>query len=131
MVKKSFNIVQPKDICHLREYIAERYSKNGLKVDADEILITNGSQQGIDLVSKVFLNKGDKILVENPTYLAAIQSFGLFEPEFKSISLMEDGADIDALKKIFDERQNKIVSILSQISRIQQELLIQRKRGKN
>lgn len=92
----------------LREYIAERYSKNGLKIDADEILITNGSQQGIDLVSKVFLNKGDKVLVENPTYLAAIQSFGLFEPEFKSVPLLEDGADIEALKKILDENKIKL-----------------------
>ncbi len=92
----------------LREYIAERYSKIGLKVDANEILITNGSQQGIDLVSKVFLNKGDKVLVENPTYLAAIQSFGLFEPEFKSVPLLEDGADIEALKKILDENKIKL-----------------------
>jgi len=90
----------------LREYIAGRYSKKGLNIDADEILITNGSQQGIDLVSKVFLNKGDLVLVENPTYLAAIQSFGLFEPEFKSVPLLEDGVDIDTLKKILD--QNKI-----------------------
>lgn len=92
----------------LREYIAERYSKKGLKVNADEILITNGSQQGIDLVSKVFLNKGDKVLVENPTYLAAIQSFGLFEPEFKAVPLLEDGADIGALKKILDENKVKL-----------------------
>lgn len=92
----------------LREYIAERYAKNGLKVDADEILITNGSQQGIDLVSKTFLNKGDKVLVENPTYLAAIQSFGLFEPEFKSVPLLEDGVDIDALKKILEENEIKL-----------------------
>lgn len=92
----------------LREYIAERYSKKGLKVNADEILITNGSQQGIDLVSKVFLNKGDKVLVENPTYLAAIQSFGLFEPEFKAVPLLDDGADIEALKKIFNENKIKL-----------------------
>ena len=92
----------------LRQYIAERYSKKGLKVDADEILITNGSQQGIDLVSKVFLNKGDKVLVENPTYLAAIQSFGLFEPEFKSVPLLEDGVDIDALQKVLNENKIKL-----------------------
>ena len=92
----------------LRQYIAERYSKNGLKVDAREILITNGSQQGIDLVSKVFLNKGDKVLVENPTYLAAIQSFGLFEPEFNPVPLLEDGADIEALKKIINENKIKL-----------------------
>ena len=92
----------------LREYIAERYSKKGLKVSADEILITNGSQQGIDLVSKVFLNKGDKVLVENPTYLAAIQSFGLFEPQFISVPLLEDGVDIDSLQRILDENKIKM-----------------------
>ena len=92
----------------LREYIAERYSKNGLKVSADEILITNGSQQGIDLISKVFLNKGDNVLVESPTYLAAIQSFGLFEPQFKTVPLLEDGADLDALQKILDENKIKL-----------------------
>lgn len=92
----------------LREYIAERYSKKGLKVDADEILITNGSQQGIDLAGKVFLNKGDNVLVESPTYLAAIQSFGLFEPEFKSVPLLEDGVDVDALKKILNENEIKL-----------------------
>jgi 2-aminoadipate transaminase len=92
----------------LREYIAKRYSKDGLKVDADEILITNGSQQGIDLVSKVFLDKGDKVLVENPTYLAAIQSFGLFEPQFISVPLLEDGVDIDSLQKILGENKIKM-----------------------
>ena len=92
----------------LREYIAERYSKMGLKVSADEILITNGSQQGIDLVSKVFLNKGDKVLVENPTYLAAIQSFGLFEPQFISVPLLEDGVDIDSLQRILKENKIKM-----------------------
>lgn len=92
----------------LREYIAERYSKKGLKVNADEILITNGSQQGIDLVSKVFLNKGDKVLVENPTYLAAIQSFGLFEPQFISVPLLEDGVDIDSLQRILEENKIKM-----------------------
>ena len=92
----------------LREYIAKRYLKTGLKVDADEILITNGSQQGIDLIGKVFLNKGDKILVESPTYLAAIQSFGMYEPDFKSVPLLEDGADMDALEKIMGSEKIKL-----------------------
>lgn len=92
----------------LREYIARRYSKKGLKVKAEEILITNGSQQGIDLVSKVFINKGDKVLVENPTYLAAIQSFGLFEPQFKSVPLLQDGVDINALRAIMNENEIKL-----------------------
>ena len=92
----------------LREYIAKRYSKDGLKVDADEILITNGSQQGIDLIGKVFLNKGDKVLVESPTYLAAIQSFGLYEPQFESVPLLEDGVDTAALEETLSEQKIKL-----------------------
>jgi 2-aminoadipate transaminase len=92
----------------LREYIAQRYLKKGLKVDRDQILITNGSQQGIDLTGKVFLNKGDKVLFENPTYLAAIQSFGLLDAEFESVPLLEDGVDIDSLTKVLDEDDIKL-----------------------
>jgi 2-aminoadipate transaminase len=83
----------------LRQYIAERYDKKGIKVSADEILITSGSQQGIDLLGKIFLNKGDNVLVEKPTYLALLQSFGMYQPKFRSISLYEDGPDIEMLKK--------------------------------
>ena len=92
----------------LREYIAKRYSKKGLKVSPSEILITNGSQQGIDLISKVFLNKQDRVLVENPTYLAAIQSFGLFEPQFRPVPILEDGADTNQLKNIINQEKIKI-----------------------
>jgi len=83
----------------LREIIAERYANKGVKVSASEILITNGSQQGLDLLSKVFLNKGDGVILERPTYLAAIQSFGFFEPKFHSIPLQDDGVDPEALEK--------------------------------
>ncbi|WP_338029018.1 hypothetical protein [Acetivibrio clariflavus] len=48
--------------------------KKGLKIDSDEILITNGSQQGLDLIGKVFLNKDDDIIIERPGYLGAIQA---------------------------------------------------------
>lgn len=92
----------------LREYIAQRYSKYGLKVDADEILITNGSQQCLDLVGKIFLNKDDIVVLENPTYLAAIQAFSLYEPVFKTVPLLNDGADLDELEKILIEKNPKI-----------------------
>ncbi|MGB5099087.1 MAG: PLP-dependent aminotransferase family protein [Methanothrix sp.] len=84
----------------LREMIVERYARKGVKVSASEILITNGSQQGLDLLSKIFLNKGDGVILERPTYLAAIQSFGFFEPKFHSIPLQEDGVDPQALEKV-------------------------------
>jgi 2-aminoadipate transaminase len=87
----------------LREMIVERYARKGVKVSASEILITNGSQQGLDLLSKIFLNKGDAVILERPTYLAAIQSFGFFEPKFHSIPLQEDGVDLQALEKVLLE----------------------------
>lgn len=92
----------------LRETIAKRYAKQGMQVSPDEILITNGSQQGLDLLAKAFLNKGDSVILERPTYLAAIQSFGLFEPKFHSIPLQEDGIDPEALGETLSENGAKL-----------------------
>ncbi len=92
----------------LREYIADRYRYGRSEVDSDNVLMTNGSQQGLDLVGKIFLNRGDVMLVERPTYLAAIQSFGLYEPEFVSVPLLEDGVDIDILKNRVESSNPKL-----------------------
>ena len=93
----------------LRKYIAERYFvKKGLQVSPDEILITNGSQQGLDLVGKVFLNKGDRVVIERPGYLGAIQAFGIYEPEFVPIPLLDDGIDIGLLEKELNANQAKL-----------------------
>ncbi len=93
----------------LREYIAKRYARKGVRIDPEEILITNGSQQGLDLIGKVFLNKGDAVVVERPTYLAALQSFSLFETVFRSVPLMDDGIDVDALASTLDESKAKLL----------------------
>ena len=93
----------------LREYIAERYFvKKGLQVSPDEILITNGSQQGLDLVGKVFLNNGDRIVIERPGYLGAIQAFGIYEPEFVPIPLLDDGIDTGLLEKALNTNHAKL-----------------------
>lgn len=84
----------------LRQYIASRYAKRGLEMKAEDILITNGSQQGLDLISKVFLNRGDRVLMEKPGYLGAIEAISMFEPVFASVPLLEDGVDTAALEKI-------------------------------
>ncbi|MGE5296179.1 MAG: PLP-dependent aminotransferase family protein [Solirubrobacterales bacterium] len=92
----------------LREYIAQRYRQNeGLNVTADEILITNGSQQGLDLIGKAFLNRQDAIAIERPAYLGAIQAFSVFEPEFHPVPLFADGVDIDGLAEILRSRRIK------------------------
>ena len=78
----------------LRQFIADRYKKRlGLDVSPDEILITNGSQQCLDLIGKVFIGNGDHIAIERPGYLGAIQAFSLFEPVFHPVILHEDGPD--------------------------------------
>lgn len=92
----------------LREYIATRYSQKGLKVSSDDILITNGSQQCLDLVGKVFINKGDNVLLERPTYLAAIQALGLYEPSFKSVPLLDDGVDMEILENLLKKEDIKL-----------------------
>lgn len=92
----------------LREMIAQRYARRGVTVSASEIMITNGSQQALDLLAKAFLNKGDGVILERPTYLAAIQSFGLFEPKFHSIPLQEDGVDPQILGKVLSESDCKL-----------------------
>lgn len=93
----------------LREYITERYFvKKGMRVSPDEILITNGSQQCLDLVGKVFLNKGDRIIIERPGYLGAIQAFSIFEPEFVPIPLLEDGIDTDLFENALKAGHTKL-----------------------
>lgn len=84
----------------LREFISKRYlEKKGLKISPDEILITNGSQQCLDLIGKTFLNKGDHVAIERPGYLGTIQAFSMFEPEFHSVPLLDDGIDTASLER--------------------------------
>jgi len=92
----------------LRDYIAKRYQNSGLDVNPDNILMINGSQQGLDLIGKVFLNRDDVVLIERPTYLAALQSFGLYEPKFVSIPLLEDGVDLEVLEDMVESFNPKL-----------------------
>lgn len=97
-------------IVKLRETIAETYrTKDGIEVHVDDIIITNGSQQGLDLLGKVLVNEGDTVAVENPTYIAAIQSFSLYRPHFEGIALNKDGIDIHTLKETLAAHQPKIL----------------------
>lgn len=94
----------------LREWISARYLERfELKVDPSEILIVNGSQQALDLIAKVFINEGDGILMENPAYLGAIQSFSLFEPSFFHATLHEDGIDVDEVDRYLSTEKIKLM----------------------
>ncbi len=92
----------------LREYIAQRYrTTEGLDISADEILITNGSQQALDLIGKVFIDRHDPIAIERPAYLGAIQAFSIYEPQYHPVPLMEDGADLDRLADVLRAQRVK------------------------
>ncbi len=83
----------------LREFIAHRYRQRyGLDIPPEQILITNGSQQALDLIGKVFINPGDQVLLERPTYLGALQCLSMFQPKFQEVRLNADGIDIDDLE---------------------------------
>ncbi len=94
----------------LREVIARRYLDNkGLQISPDEVLITTGSQQGIDLLAKCLLNEGDTLVIEEPSYLAAIQAFSIFRPRFLPVTLKDDGLDITGLKRAFAAAKPKMM----------------------
>lgn len=87
----------------LRRYIAQRYkAKHGLDITEDEIVITTGSQQALDLIAKVLLDRGDGVVVENPTYLAAIQAFSMSMPKFYPVDLTDEGMDVDGLRRALE-----------------------------
>lgn len=91
----------------LREFIAKRYELKNTKVTADDILITNGSQQALDIIAASLVNTGDSILVEDPSYLAALQTFHLYYPKIHTVELQKDGVNCDQLKKVLAEHAPK------------------------
>lgn len=94
----------------LREYIAKRYEiKKGIKISPENILITNGSQQGLDLLAKVFLNQEDEIIIEEPGYLGAIQAFSIYSPSFRTVQLSDEGLNIQELAGVLNTYNPKLM----------------------
>ena len=82
----------------LREMIARNASKYGIQISADNVLITSGSQQALDLLGRIFINRGDRVLVESPTYLGAIQAWNAYGVKYVTIPFDEDGMRTDLLE---------------------------------
>ena len=81
----------------LREAIAEYVTSQGLACSASQVLVVSGSQQGIDLVAKLFVDPGTPLVTESPTYLAALQAFGLFGAHISGLPLNAGGIDPELL----------------------------------
>jgi 2-aminoadipate transaminase len=81
----------------LREMIARNMARYGIVASADNVLITAGSQQALDLIGKLLINRGDRILVEAPTYLGALQAFNVYGAQYAPIPVDDDGLMTDQL----------------------------------
>ncbi len=83
----------------LREMIARHTARFAIEVTADNILITSGSQQALDFIGRLFLNRGDYIVVESPTYLGALQAWNAYGAQYISVPSDENGMIVDELEK--------------------------------
>src|SRR5690242_3873426 len=82
----------------LREYLAQKMAKYGIIAGPENVLITSGSQQALDLIGKLLINPGDRVLVEAPTYLGALQAFNVYGADYVSVPSDEDGLRSDLLE---------------------------------
>ncbi|PTL81639.1 PLP-dependent aminotransferase family protein [Vitiosangium sp. GDMCC 1.1324] len=96
----------------LREWICAHLGERGLRAATDQVLITNGSQQGIELVAKAMLDPGDLVVVENPSYLAALQTFSGYEASFAVVGSDHDGMRVDELERLVAGRKPKLIYLV-------------------
>lgn len=93
----------------LREEIAAQMRAKGIHTEANNIFLTNGSQQGLDLIAKLFIDPGDVVLLQNPSYLGAIQTFRSYQSNFKTIPTNEAGIDSLALESSIKLNRPKLI----------------------
>ena len=108
-----FQYASTAGLLSLREYIAEKYrGQYNLDVCAEDIIITTGSQQALDLIGRVLIDKGDSVLLEEPGYLGAIQAFSQYQPNFCGVALQKDGPDIAQFEEILQNRKVKFAYVV-------------------
>ncbi len=82
----------------LRELLVRQMARYGIKVGIDNIVITSGSQQALDLIGKLLINPGDRILTENPSYLGALQAFTAYQAQYVTVPIDDDGLQVAHLE---------------------------------
>lgn len=96
----------------LREYLAESMAKYGIQHGPDNILITTGSQQALDLIGKCFIDPGAWVVTGRPTYLGAIQAWRAYQGEFATIPLDDQGMRVDLLEDTINEKPIRFIYVL-------------------
>ena len=97
----------------LREWISNRMIRKGIDAHPDRVLMTSGSQQGIDLAARIFLEPGDTVIVENPCYLAALQTFTSYEASFIAVDSDDEGINVDQVEAALGNSNPKFIYIVS------------------
>ncbi len=82
----------------LRERLVDLMAEEDLVADADDLVVTTGAQQALDLIGKIFIDPGDRVVVEAPAYVGALTAFGAYQPSFLPIDLDDDGMIVDQLE---------------------------------
>jgi DNA-binding transcriptional MocR family regulator len=85
----------------LRDTVIRLMAEEGIEADAEDVVITTGAQQGLDLVGKIFVDPGDTIAVEAPAYVGALTAFGAYEPRYLPIEVDDEGMIVDQLEAAF------------------------------
>jgi DNA-binding transcriptional MocR family regulator len=97
----------------LREALAQHMVAKGVKgISAQDLIVTTGSQQALDLLGKTLMQSGDTVLVEAPTFLATIQCFRLYGPTVKGVAVDDQGVDVDALEAAILEHRPKAIYLI-------------------
>jgi len=113
----------------LRDWIAAHLRSRGITARADELLVTSGSQQGIDLVARIFLDPGDVVLVENPTYLAAIQAFAAYQVRLVAVPSDDGGMQVERVAALIAAHQPKLIYLVPSFQNPQGTTLSQDRRA--
>lgn len=114
--RKSLQYAETEGVTELREKLANRMTKKGIDRSADDILVTSGSQQAIDLFARVMFNPGDIVLTENPTYLAALQVFESYEARVVAVDSDDDGMLEDDLEEKINRLKPKCIYVVPTFS---------------
>jgi 2-aminoadipate transaminase len=98
----------------LREFLAERQSRQGMPATASELMVTSGSLQGLDILGRVFLNRGDRIIIEAPNYLGALSTFAAYDVKIDAIPVDAEGLDTARLAELLEHlsRQGSLPKLL-------------------
>ena len=97
----------------LREQIVELMQKKGVHdLASDQLIVTTGSQQALDLIGKTLVSPGDKVIVEGPTFLATIQCFRLYGAELVTVPVDDQGAQTETLESLIEEHRPKFVYLI-------------------